>query len=31
MADVLDIENQEEFEVDDDGDREFRFAFNFMR
>lgn len=23
MADVLDIDNAEEFEVDDDGDREF--------
>lgn len=24
MADVLDIDNAEEFEVDDDGDRKFR-------
>jgi len=25
MADVLDIDNAEEFEVDDEGDRKFRF------
>lgn len=31
MADVLDIENHEEFEVDDDGDRESHFETNFTR
>lgn len=29
MADVLDIDNAEEFEVDDDGDREFKFIIEF--
>lgn len=27
MADILDIENAEEFEVDEDGDRKFSFYF----
>lgn len=27
MADVLDIDNAEEFEVDDDGDRKLTFSF----
>lgn len=27
MADVLDLENAEEFEVDEDGDRKFSFDF----
>lgn len=26
MADVLDIENAEEFEVDEDGDRKYKFS-----
>lgn len=29
MADVLDIDNAEEFEVDDDGDREFNLYSEF--
>lgn len=29
MADVLDIENHEEFEVDDDGDRKTHFLIDF--
>ena len=29
MADVLDIDNAEDFEVDDDGDREFKLNFVF--
>lgn len=29
MADVLDIDNAEEFEVDDDGDRELIFFNKF--
>jgi RNA-binding protein 8A len=30
MADVLDIDNAEEFEVDDDGDRKFKKYLNFV-
>lgn len=30
MADVLDIDNAEDFEVDDDGDRKFKFVFNIV-
>lgn len=30
MADVLDIENSEEFEVDEDGEREFKFVNYFI-
>jgi hypothetical protein len=29
MADVLDIDNAEDFEVDDDGDRELLIALHF--
>lgn len=29
MADVLDIDNAEEFEVDDDGDRKYQLAIEF--
>lgn len=31
MADVLDIENHEEFEVDDDGDRKSCLLSNFQQ
>ena len=30
MTDVLDIDNAEEFEVDEDGDRKFRIYFTFL-
>lgn len=30
MADVLDIDNAEEFEVDDEGDRKSRYLGSFM-